>query len=327
MAANTGGNMARITFLRLAIVLTGLWIGQRHLHAQTTHQVYIPTLVESKPGQIAYGLSSDDFAVKDNGVVQHISMESDPSARPLSLLLVIQTGRNAATHLQDISHLDDLLDGILTSPKDQVGIITFDSRPRLIQSVTSGSRAITSGLAGIQPGDSGSALFDAIHLAVNTLRSVPPESRKVILLVSGQHDHGSNAFDTASLVRDVSSSNASVYSVSFAAGKDRFTRLWSLNPLAMTASAMQRDAPLTLAQLTGGDFYRFENEKQFEESVDRVGNHINNRYVLSFRPSDREPGFHSLQVQVLRPKVSVVSSRSGYWLTSTDPVGGRGGLQ
>jgi VWFA-related protein len=319
--------MDRRTWFSFAIVLTGLWIGQRLPLAQNTHQVYVPTLVESKPGQIAYGLSLDDFSVKDNGVVQRIAMDSDPSSRPLSLLLVVQTGRNAATHLQDISHLDDLLDSILTSPMDQVGIITFDSRPRLVQDLTSGSRAISSGLAGVQPGDSGSALFDAMHLAVNTLRSAPPESRKVILLISGQHDHGSNASDSASLVRDVSSSNVSVYSLSFNASKDVFERLWSLNPLAMTASAMQRNAPLTLAQLTGGDFYRFDIERHFEDSVSQIAYHINNRYILSFRPNAPEPGFHSLQVQVLRSKANVVSSRSGYWLTSTDAPGGGGRLQ
>jgi VWFA-related protein len=327
MAANTGGNMAGRTWLRLAIFLTGLWIGQRLPHAQNTHKVYVPTLVESKPGQIAYGLSSDDFAVKDNGVVQRVAMESYPSSQPLSLLLVVQTGRNASKYLQDISHLGDQLDSIFTSPKDQVGIITFDSRPRLDQALTSGSGAISSGLAGVQPGDSASALFDAIHLAVNTLRGESPYSRKVILLVSTQHDRGSKASDSASLVRDVSSSEISVYSLSYTSGKEVFERLWSLNPLAMTASAMLRNAPLTLAQLTGGDSCRCDTERHLADGVSQIANHIKNRYILSFRPSDPEPGFHSLQVQVLRSRGSVVSSRTGYWLTSNDASGGGEGLQ
>jgi VWFA-related protein len=221
--------------------------------------------------------------------------------------------------------LDDLLDSILTSPSDQVAIITFDSRVHILQDFTSRSKPISSSLA---PGDAGSALFDAVHLALTSLRTASEGNRKVILLISSAHDHGSNAPDTGLLIRDVSSSDASIYSFSFSADRTELLgKLRSLNPLAMTAGAMRKNAPEALAQLTGGEYFRFDSQKNFEDHVSEAANHLHNRYSLFFQPNDPRPGFHSLQVEVRRSKVNVVSARQGYWLSSGDSSGTAGGVQ
>ncbi len=287
--------------------------------AQSNKAVTVPTLVVQRSGEIAYDLSASDFSIKDDGIEQQVELENDANPEPLSLLLVIQTGRNAPPQLDKIARLDDLLDSILTNPRDQVAVLTFDSRPRLVQDFTTGSDAISHSLSSIAPGNTGAALFDALHVAIDLFSKAPLQNRRVILLISGEHDHGSDASDAASLIRSVSLRDISVYSLTFAPPKkELLNRLWSMNPLAMTASAMQRNAAETLAQLTGGDFYRFDSEKSFEEHVGEMSNHIHNRYCLAFQPRDPEPGFHSLLVEVHRSKVNVVSARSGYWFSATD---------
>jgi hypothetical protein len=77
----------------------------------------------------------------------------------------------------------------------------------------------------------------------------------------------------------------SIYSLSSATGgkEDFFTKLRSLNPLAITASGMQRNAGEALAYLTGGDFYRFDGERQFEDRITEIASHIRNRYSLTFK--------------------------------------------
>ena len=321
-----GSTLRREFSLGLAIFGTVFSYGQSGtpIHEGTT--ILVPALVELKSGEIAYGLTVDNFSIKDNGIEQRVQMESDPSVEPLSLLLVIQTGHDA--QLGKIARLDDLLDSILTSPRDEVGVITFDSRPRLVQDFTTDSDAITRALRSLEPGNTGSALFDAIHMAVASLNKTPARSRRVILLISGEHDHGSNAYDTGYLIREVSSSDSSIYSLSFRAGRrELLSRLWSLNPLAMTESSLQRNAAEGLARLTGGDFFRFDSEKSFENEVNAAANHIHNRYSLTFQPRSSEPGFHSLQVEVRSGNVNVVSARSGYWLSTPTGSGSGGGFQ
>jgi VWFA-related protein len=203
-----------------------------------------------------------------------------------------------------------------------VGILTFDSRPHAVEDFTANSDTVSRSLASIAPGDTGAALFDALHAAVAMFEKALAANRRVILLISGQHDHGSIALSAAPLIRSISLANISVYGLTFTAPrKDLLGRLWSINPLAMTASAMQKNALEALAQLTGGDFYRFDTEKSFEDRVDEIANHIHNSYCLTFQPHDPVPGFHSLQVDVRRSRTTIVAARSGYWFsTEVDPV-------
>jgi VWFA-related protein len=291
--------------------------GQTATPPAKTRTVHVPTLVERKSGAIAFDLAASDFSVKDNGVEQQVQLESDVAPPPRSVLLVVQTGRNASTQLGKIEPLDDLLDSILTSPRDQVAVLTFDSRPHVIQDFTVSSDAISHSLGSIRPGDTGAALFDALHTAVAMFDNAPVENRRIILLISGEHDHGSIASSTALLIRSISLADVSVYSLTFTAPqKELLSRMWSLNPLAMAANSMQRNAAEALAQLTGGDFYHFDSERGFEDCVGKVANHIHNTYFLRVHPRDPSPGFHSLEVNVLRPKTDVVAARTGYWFSA-----------
>jgi hypothetical protein len=102
--------------------------------------------------------------------------------------------------LEKIAHLGALLDGVLTNAQDRAAVITFDSRPQLFQDFAGDSDEISNTLASIVAGNSGAALFDAMHMAISSLRKVPSENRKVVVLISGEHDHGSYASDNASLI-------------------------------------------------------------------------------------------------------------------------------
>ena len=118
-----------------------------------------------------------------------------------------------------------------------------------------------------------------------------------------------------------------MYSLSFRAGRKEIARkLWSLSPFAVAANAMQRNCSEALAQMTGGEFFRFDSEKGFEDRILEVANHINNRYILTFHPSNPDPGFHALEVEVDYAKIAVLSARTGYWLAApgaTDSGGAR----
>jgi VWFA-related protein len=295
---------------------------QRAALAQGAGAVLVPVLVESKSGEIAYGLSASDFLIKDNGIGQQVEMQNTTPARPLSLMLVIQTGGGAASQLDKIAHLGALLDSVLTNSRDQTAVITFDSRPQFFQGFAEDSEEISGSLASIAAGNSGAALFDAVHMAISSLRKVPPDNRKVVVLISGEHDHGSYASDNASLIRDVSMSDASVYGLSFrTVRKGLVGKLRSLGPFPLSANAMQKNSSEALAQLTGGEFYRFDSEKGFEDRILEIANHINNRYILTFHPSNLQPGFHRLEVAVELSKMDILSARTGYWLAGSGDAG------
>jgi len=321
--------MRRELIFVISFVMFRAAVGQTVGAYPNAQPISVPVLVESKKGEIVYGLSSDDFSVRDNGIEQRISLDGDSDIRPLSLVIVIQTGHNAAAQLPGIAGLSGLLDGILTNPLDEVSIVTFDSSPHTIQAFTADTESVANAIATIRPGTAGAALFDTVNLAITSLNKTSPASHRVILLISRDHDHGSVGSNPGSVLRDVAASNTSIYSLSSATGgkEDFFTKLRSLTPLIITASGMQRNAGETLAHLTGGDFYRFDTERQFEDRITEIASHIRNRYSLTFRPSNPVPGFHSLQIAVSSSKANVVASRTAYWVLPTVPAAGGGGTQ
>ena len=320
--------MRRELLLLMASLISRTAVGQPVAPDPHLQAISVPVLVESKEGEIVYGLSPDKFSIRDNGIEQKISLDTDPDIRRLSLALVIQISQNAAARLPAIARLSSLLDGILTNPQDEVSIITFDSSPHTIQTFTADTESIANAIASITPGNTGVALFDTVDLAVSSLSKTPPTNHRVVLLISRDHDHGSVAANPDSLLRDVAAGNTSVYCLSSATGgKEVFAKLRSLSLLAVTANGIQRNAGEALAHLTGGDFYRFDTERQFEDRITEIANHIRNRYSLTFRPSNPVPGFHSLEIAVSPSKANVVASRTAYWILATVPAADGGGTQ
>lgn len=164
---------------------------------QRVGTVSVPVLVETRSRELAYDLSVNDFSLKDNGIEQRIILDTGFPPKALSLVLVIQTGHGAASQLGTIAHPEALVDSVLTNSENEMAVISFDGRPQVLQGLTHESSEVSNSLATIVAGNSGSALFDAIHMAVNLLQTSRDQNRKVIVLISGEHDHGSNASDTA----------------------------------------------------------------------------------------------------------------------------------
>ena len=82
-----------------------------------------------------------------------------------------------------------------------------------------------------------------------------------------------------------------------------------------TADAVQRNVPLAVTQMTGGEYFRLGDRKSLEQSLRAIAGHIPNRYLLSFQPKDPHPGLHVLSLQVAGyGKDLTVSARRTYWV-------------
>lgn len=312
--------MLRSSFLLLVFVFTPAAYGQNAATTltQAGETVRVPVLVEDGSGQIAYGISAGNFSVEDDGVQQAVHLMGDGDPVPVSLCLVLQTGHNAASQADKIEGLGDLVDSILSDPNDQIAVMTFGNRPHLSLALSTDSNAIAAAIASGDSDEPGASLFDALHMAVTVLDKATPGNDRVILVISGEHDHGSYESDTASLDHDVLSRNISIYSFSFSAEKKGLVhRLLPISPAKIGAGAMERNAPESLANLTGGDFYHFDSRKDFDSDFEKAADHIHNRYDLALLPHDPQPGFHSLRVAIPGAKVSIAAVRRLYWIAGS----------
>jgi VWFA-related protein len=85
-----------------------------------------------------------------------------------------------------------------------------------------------------------------------------------------------------------------------------------------TADSLERNVPETVAQLTGGEYFKFEDRKTLVRDLVTISNHIPNRYLLSFHPTAPHPGFHAVELKLRDYPALHVTARSGYW--ADDPA-------
>ena len=80
-----------------------------------------------------------------------------------------------------------------------------------------------------------------------------------------------------------------------------------------TVDALQTNVPETVAHLTGGEYFKLGDEKNFEHDLGTIANHLPNRYILSFHPRSPHPGPHTIALRLPNYAGLEVTARTTYW--------------
>ncbi|MGB8769199.1 MAG: VWA domain-containing protein [Candidatus Korobacteraceae bacterium] len=295
------------------------------LHGGTS-VVLVPTLVTDLAGEPVFGLSARDFAIYDNGVEQKIQLDETLRSQPTSVVVAIERGHSADETLDKVKRIGSLLYPIVGEGKGEAAVVAFDSKSVLIQDFTGDLDQVTRALSRISVGDYNAASLDAISYSAALLEQRPSTNRKVLFLVCEPTDRGSAA-TIPEVIRRVERSNVLVYGAAYqpgtAAKMDKVGQTIA-DPLshpvnlfgifsALTKSAKE-NIPETIAEMSGGEYLLFNDEKKLEEEMTDVSNHYFNQYLLSFTPKKLSLGQHSLRVEVRGRSDVVLSARTGYWV-------------
>jgi hypothetical protein len=86
-------------------------------------------------------------------------------------------------------------------------------------------------------------------------------------------------------------------------------------------NGLRKNAPETVAKLTGGEYFHFSSQRDLERSLATISNHVPNRYVLSFQPQMPQQGLHAIAVTMKDHPDLVITARSSYWAggAATEP--------
>ena len=288
--------------------------------------VVIPALVKDARGEIVYGLGANDFVVEDAGVEQAVRLDEEAEGRPLSMVVAIQRGRRANYEFPRIRGLSAMLNPLLDSGLSRIAIVEYDSGVQLSQDFTSNSGAIAETLRELQPGDGGAAILDALDYSVKLLQDVPRERQRVLLLISETRDHGSHEAKIDQVVAEIGQSNTAIYALAFSPSRSNVLDTMRGNnmdemhpspdfmaPLIMAAEAMKKNAPKTVASMSGGEYELFATQKHFDARMIDFTNHLHSRYLLSIEPKNPHPGLHQLRVRLRNPADRTVLARTSYW--------------
>jgi hypothetical protein len=84
----------------------------------------------------------------------------------------------------------------------------------------------------------------------------------------------------------------------------------------MLVQAFRKNVTKEVAQMSGGEYTTFASDKHFQQRVLDAAKHMRNRYLITFSPSDRTPGLHSIQVKTTQDYGARIVARANYWLVA-----------
>jgi len=79
-------------------------------------------------------------------------------------------------------------------------------------------------------------------------------------------------------------------------------------------NGLGRNVPKTLASLTGGEYFDFNDASSLANRMFVLMNDLPNRYLLSFRPTSLSPGPHALRLKVVGQPKLIIEARNTYWI-------------
>lgn len=342
---------AAFQFGLLVAALAGAAAAQTTLHTTTT-LVVVPALVREADGRVTFSLTARDFVVTDNGVPQKVTLDEETKP-PLSMVVLMQTGGVARLQLASYAKLETMLSALLIGAPNKVSVVNFDSKTEAASPFTSDLAEWTDAINQPTPGDSGAAIFDAIAFALDLLKKEPTGNRRAILLISQERDNGSKT-PMQDVVRDLGETNTAIYCLTFSAEKTEVktavkgpaklndpiqvvpstsgAAVPAINdpsyptqgyfdlyaPLRLIVGAMRKNVSAEVASLSGGVAMNFDGRGELESNLNVLTNYIHNTYHLSFSPTSRQPGLHTIEVTLPKHPEMIVSARRNYWADETN---------
>jgi VWFA-related protein len=179
--------------------------------------VNTPITVRDSKGQMIHTLDAKDFRVTDNGVPQHI-LHFDVGGDPLSLVVLVETSSRVDAMLPQIRKAGIIITQTVMGGSGEGAVIAFNDSVDKLQEFTGDADRIEKTFTNLQPGTSGSKLYDAMAVGIEMLSGQPqptadkPGRRRVMLILSEASDIGSDT-QLGAVLRQAELANVTIYSV------------------------------------------------------------------------------------------------------------------
>lgn len=265
--------------------------------------VRILATVKDESGALVGSLEKNDFEVRDNGVLQQISVFERQTDQPLSIAVMIDNSGSTAKDLRyETESVTRFLRALLRegNPEDAVSLYSFNWEIVKHNGFTRNVPAVERSLRGLR-GEAGTSLYDAILLASRDIED--RRGRKVLVIVTDGGDTTSHS-DFQRAAEAAQLADAVIYPV-------------LVVPITNEAgrNVGGENALTTLAERTGGRVFEQSLGAALDQTFDQIIRDLRTQYLLAFYPRGVPPTkerFHSLDVSVARPELQI-KARNGYY--------------
>ena len=209
-----------------------------------TNLVTVPVIAMDANGMYIGDLRQEEFALMEDGVAQQIAFFGKVSM-PFHVVLMLDTSSSTQDKLRLIQQAAFTFVQQL-QPGDRVKVISFDDQVRDLNEFTNNRETVRAAIDGTKSG-SGTKVYDAMELALNTIRRI--QGRKAIVMFSDGMDWHSDRASFNSNVRWLDEEGVIVYPIRYdtRATTERLAREQAGQPQLPTLDVIRRQPPGTTA--------------------------------------------------------------------------------
>lgn len=249
------------------------------------------------------GLSARDFTLKEDGVVRAFDLVPAESL-PIRAVLVFDTSSSMRGPKLDRLRLaaEAFLDQL--RPQDEAALLSFSDEIAWRSPLTTDRARVRDGILSLQAQGATSA-YDALFSALTVPRS---GFRTLVILFSDGEDNRS-WLGEKQIKGAIERSNTLLHVVAARSEDFRSGFASTFHEETTYVRALRG-----FAAITGGSLIEVKAPDRIGAAFAQIVEQMKNRYVLRYTPeSEPEPGWHSLDLQLVRGK-GKVRSRTGYWV-------------
>jgi Ca-activated chloride channel family protein len=169
-------------------------------------------------------------------------------------------------------------------PEDEFFLVTFSDRPALEVDITTDISRIDGRLRSVRP-DGGTALVDAVYLALNRLRTARGPRKALVVLSDGGDNH--SRYSQEQLYSWAVEADAQIHTLGI-----RSVLNWNGYRLLQN-----------LSSATGGLNFEAWNLEDLPSQAAKIGMALHDQYVLGYRPSRSmaDGKWHKIRVKLELP--------------------------
>lgn len=283
--------------------------------------ITVPAIVMDRNGRYIANLRKEDFKIYEDGVEQNLAYFASVE-RPFTVALMLDVSGSTQSQLSQIRDAANTFVGRLRY-NDRMMAVTFDGQIHVLTEPDS-IGAIRQTRLRIPPVTDGTVLYDAVDFVLKRMAQVP--GRKAIVLMTDGVDQNSVA-SFRSTLGDIAEQDVLIYTVQYNTLPQLPERLRviknqkarrKVEERLMKGYALSEPYLRTLAEKTGGRFYRADDLRDVGPAFQAITAELGVQYSLGYYPRQNSNAGteRAIKVRVRYPNM-VVRARDSF---STAPT-------
>lgn len=260
-------------------------------------------------------LRAEDVAIFENDLVQPISLFERETARPLLLVLLVDTSESQRGVLADEKRAAlAFVDSVIRPEKDRAAVVSFTGVPKVEQALTNDLDRLHGGIQRVRiemspenerriaNGDdplpkeqdpSGyTGIWDAMWMTIEDLLSKEPEGARRAIVLLSDGDDTSSTIKKQDVIDFAVKAEVIVYSIAI---RDR-----NFPEGKLDSGALRK-----VSDRTGGRAFFPTQPSELQTSFSQIDQELRSQYLIAYSPTnkDRDGSYRRIRIEVINPEL------------------------